>query len=111
METTGDDIRDMTQAEIFEELKHILKKTAPLKIIEEITPQSSLIDDFAFDSIDVMGMMLEIKEQFLKDKSIDVDGFLNEAYKNNDGKVFSVETICWLIQNSIKGEHYDGTKD
>lgn len=93
-----------TEEEIFAGLKEILHEVAPFKIVGEVTPEKSLVKDFAFDSIDTMGMLLKVQERFLKDRSIiDVDQFVNQAFKGSDGKSATVNRICTLIGSIIHG--------
>lgn len=91
-----------TNDDIFIGLKEILYEVAPFKIIGEVTPEKSLVKDFTFDSIDTMGMLLKVQERFLKNRSIiDVDQFINQAFKSSDGKPATVKRICTLINNII----------
>ena len=93
-----------TQEEIFAGLKEILYEVAPYKIVGEVTPEKSLVKDFTFDSIDTMGMLLKVQERFLQDRSIiDVDEFVNRAFKGSDGKSATVNRICTLIGDIING--------
>lgn len=95
--------KKLTEKEVFEELKEILREVAPLKIVNEITPESSLVDDFAFDSIDIMDTLLKIQERFFKQNKepIDVDKFLKEAYSGDNPKAMPVKTICEFIMKII----------
>jgi len=103
MRSIGNEIKTITEEEVFEQLKEILYEVAPLKVIEEITQQTSLLEDFAFDSIDIMGTLLKIQERFLKDSSIiEVDAFLNETFSNE--KRFTVRMICQQILELIQKE-------
>jgi acyl carrier protein len=93
-----------TGEEIFAGLKEILYEVAPYKIIGEVTPEKSLVKDFTFDSIDTMGMLLKVQERFLQNRSIiDVDQFINQAFKGSDGKSATVNRICTLIGDIIHG--------
>jgi acyl carrier protein len=99
----GKEIETITEEKIFKQFKEILYEVAPLKVIEEITMQTSLIEDFAFDSIDIMGTLLKIQERFLKDSSIlEMDSFLNETFSNE--KRFTVQMICQQIIIIIQKE-------
>lgn len=88
----------LSEEQIFNDFKKILLEVAPLKIVGEIKPQTSLIEDFAFDSIDIMDTLLKIQERFLTDNAtaFNVDNFLQTAY-NAEGKKVTVKTICRLI--------------
>lgn len=107
--------KTFTRNEIFTGLKEILREVAPYKIVGEVTPEKSLVKDFAFDSIDTMGMLLKLQERFLKNRSIiDVDKFVNQAFKGSDGKSATVNRICTLIgniiQNSSGVDHENGNR-
>jgi len=98
-----------TEEDIFYQLKEILLEVAPYKIVGEVTPEKSLVKDFSFDSIDTMGMLLKVQERLLKNRSIiDVDQFINRAFKANDSKTATVSHICTLINeiiNSCDGDN------
>lgn len=97
-------VQEFTEEEILTGLKEILHEVAPFKIRGEVTPEKSLVKDFAFDSIDTMGMLLKVQERFLKNRSIiDVDQFVNQAFKGSDGKSATVKRICTLIADIIHG--------
>jgi acyl carrier protein len=86
-----------TSEEIFSGLKKILQEVAPLKVVGEITPETSLIEDFAFDSIDMMQMLIKIKENFLGDKDLPQEHFFNEIYCSNEEQPVRIENVCRLI--------------
>jgi acyl carrier protein len=91
-----------TEDDIFTGLKQILYEVAPYKIKGDVTLEKCLVKDFTFDSIDTMGMLLKVQERFLKNRSIiDVDQFINQAFKSNDGKSATVKRICTLVSNII----------
>jgi acyl carrier protein len=97
------DSRKLTDKEIFNQLKEILFEVAPLKVVDEITPETSLVEDFAFDSIDIMQMLLRIQERFApEDSTVDMDKFLQEAYNDSDGQAAKVKTVCRLIAENLE---------
>ncbi|MBN2532030.1 MAG: hypothetical protein JXB88_04015 [Spirochaetales bacterium] len=93
-----------TEEEVFEQIKKILKTVAPTKILGEIEMDHSIVEDYSFDSIDIIDTMLKIQEVFLGTDAepINYEGFLNEAYANYSGKMMSVNTICQLISEYLK---------
>jgi acyl carrier protein len=92
----------LTSEKIFSGLKEILYEVAPLKVVGEITPEISLVEDFAFDSIDIIQMLLRIQERFAPENStIDMDRFLHEAYNDCDGQAAKVKTVCRLIAENL----------
>lgn len=96
----------VTNEDIFTGLKEILHEVAPYKIVSDVTPEKSLVKDFAFDSIDTMGMLLKVQEKFLKNQSLlDVDQFINQAFKGSDGKSSTVNHICALIADIINNNN------
>ena len=103
MRGPGKEIKTITEKEVFLQLKEILYEVAPLKVIEEITQQTSLLEDFSFDSIDIMGTLLKIQERFLKDSSLlEVDTFLNETFAHE--KRLTVQTVCQQIVKLIQNK-------
>jgi len=102
MKDVTKDAQYMTEEEIFVSLKEILYEVAPLKIVDEVTLDSSLVEDYAFDSIDMMTMLLNIQNRFLKENPmLDLDRFLNETFSRGDGKPVTVRTVCQLIAEHI----------
>lgn len=91
----------LTSEEIFSGLKEILHEVAPLKVVDEITMETSLVEDFAFDSIDMMQMLIKIKERFLGDRDLPLDEFLNEVYCAHKDQPVTVKNICRLIANYV----------
>lgn len=91
--------QNWNEAEIFEQFKAILTEVAPTKIVDEITPESSLLDDYGFDSIEIIDTLLKIQERFLGDdpEPLDLESFLSEAYASDNGNGMTVNTICNLI--------------
>ncbi len=88
--------------EIFTELKVIMKEVAPMKIIGEITMDKSIRADFAFDSINIMEMLLKIQEKFLNQKPIDVEKFMADISDDNNQQFFTIRQICELIQKEAQ---------
>lgn len=101
MKDTAVKVRHLTENEVFTGLQEIIYEVAPLKVVDEIKPEDSLVEDFAFDSIDTMQLLLKIRERFLADKDIpiDINGFLQEAYSGCEGKPVTVKHLCHLISN------------
>jgi acyl carrier protein len=91
--------QNWSKAEIFEQLKAILAEVAPAKIVDEITPESSLLDDYGFDSIEIIDTLLKIQERFLGDDPdpLDLESFLSGVYASDNGNAMSVKAICDLI--------------
>jgi len=95
------EVRQLTEDEIFTQLKEILYEVAPLKVVDEVTPETSLVEDFAFDSIDMMQMLIKIKERLLGDKDLPLDQFLNEAYCAQEGQPVTIKNISRLIARYV----------
>ncbi|UCH94142.1 MAG: hypothetical protein JSV88_28265 [Candidatus Aminicenantes bacterium] len=107
MKDISKEVMLLSEEEVFLQLKEILYEVAPLKIVEEITYQTSLVEDFAFDSIDIMGTLLKIQERFLKDSSMfEVDAFINETFSKE--RRFTVRMVC---QQIVKIMPTEGTKN
>jgi len=91
----------LTSEEIFSGLKKILQEVAPLKVVGEITPETSLIEDFAFDSIDMMQMLIKIKEHFLGDKDLPQEQFFSEIYYSSEEQPVTVKSVSRLIAEYV----------
>lgn len=93
---------EMTDDKIFEAVKEILTKVAPSKTCGQIDPQTSLVEEFAFDSIDIVKMFYEIRMRFFADDdTFDVDSWLYDGYSNLNDKKFAVSTVCELISENL----------
>lgn len=92
-----------SEQEVFEMLKQILREVAPVKVVGEITLDTSLQEDFGFDSIDFMDLLLKIQEVFVREDSepINVERFISCAYNGSDGRALTVRTICNLIMENL----------
>ncbi len=104
MKESGRKQEHPSQEFIFNNLVEILHEVADYKITGEITLHTSLARDYAFDSIDIMGVLLKIQERFLKDKPIlDIDQFVNRAFRDKDGSPVTLETMCGLVNEMVQG--------
>ncbi len=101
MEGVSKTIKHLSKTEIFEEMKVILHEVAESKIVDEITMDTSLVEDFAFDSIDIMGTLLKIQERFFRgNATMEVETFLDDSFSND--KLFIVGGICDEIEKMSK---------
>jgi len=93
-----------TEKKVFDTLKEILDEVAPYKITGEVTLDTSLVRDYAFDSIDIMEVLLKVQQRFLDGRSIDdIDKFVNRAFRGEDGKPVTVRALCGLILEIVDG--------
>lgn len=97
------DSKNYSEEEVYQKLIQIIREVVPLKTVGEITPNTSLVEDFAFDSIDTMDLLLKIQEVFMGENSdpINLDQFISYAYNNPDGKAVTVKSICSLILKNL----------
>lgn len=88
-----------TDQMVFEKTETILKEVNPQKVLGEVTPDSSLIHDFAFDSIDIMDTMLKIQQTFLSESAnLDMESFISDIFEDENNAGMTVGTICKLIK-------------
>jgi acyl carrier protein len=84
---------------VLEKTVTILKEVNPHKVLGEVTPNSSLIHDFAFDSIDIMDTMLKIQQTFLSESAnLDMESFISDIFEDKNNVGMTVGTICKLIK-------------
>jgi acyl carrier protein len=97
------DSKNYSEEEVYQKLIQILREVAPLKVVGQITPSTSLIEDFAFDSIDMMDLLLKIQEVFIGENSepINLNQFISCAYNNPDGRAVTVKSVCNLIMKNL----------
>ncbi len=93
-----------TKDEIFKIVEIALKETVTTKIIDDITMETSLIEDIALDSIEIMAMFIKLQEKLDLDfSSIDMEEWLTEYLEVDEGeKLFSISSICDQILNLMK---------
>ena len=92
--------KEAKREEVFNVLKEIVYEVAPSKIVDEITYESSLIEDFAFDSINVMDMFLKIQERYeLSDSSF--NDFLVSGQDGFDVSLLTLDVMCNNIVERI----------
>ncbi len=93
-----------TENKVFDNLREILDEVAPYKITGEVTLDTSLVRDYAFDSIDIMEVLLKVQQRFLDGRSIDdIDKFVNRAFRGQDGNPVTVRALCGLILEIVDG--------
>jgi acyl carrier protein len=93
-----------TERKMFDQLREILDEVASYKITGDVTLDTSLVKDYAFDSIDIMEVLLKVQQRFLDGRSIDdIDKFINRAFRGEDGKPVTVRAMCGLILEIIDG--------
>ena len=101
MEGVSKPIKQLSKTEIFEGMKEILHEVAESKIVDEITMDTSLVEDFAFDSIDIMGTLLKIQERFFKgNATMELEKFLDDSF--SDDKLFIIGGICDEIEQMAR---------
>ncbi|MBE9572073.1 MAG: hypothetical protein IMF11_15700 [Proteobacteria bacterium] len=87
-----------SEDQIFDALKEILPRVAPLKVVAPIFPESSLAEDLDFDSLDTVDMLLEINERFSIE--IDFEKWISQESERED-KSYTVRSLCHVIMKSI----------
>lgn len=65
----------MNATTVMEEVTRIVRQAGRVRPEVEITPESRLVDDLAIDSLDLVGVLLKIQDEF--DVAIDDDDVPN----------------------------------
>ena len=87
-----------TESDVFDALKEILPRVAPLKVVGPVFPETSLAEDLDFDSLDTVDMLVEINERFSIE--IDFEKWLLQESERED-KSYTVGSLCHVIMKSI----------
>jgi len=96
-------MKALNKQEVFEQLKKILYEVAPSKIVHEITMNSSLTEDFGFDSINIVDTFLKAQERFINrgNTSTSFEKFLSDGISGLDTHAMVVESICdYILEKS-----------
>jgi acyl carrier protein len=97
------DSKKYSEEEVYQKLIKIIREVAPLKVVGEITLNTSLVEDFAFDSIDMMDLLLKIQEVFMRENAepINLNQFISCAYNNPNGRAVTVRSVCSMILKNL----------
>ena len=97
-----------TRDTIFDGLKTILPKIAPLKAAGPLYPETSLADDLDFDSLDIVEMLAEINDYFAV--QLDFEKWLiqeTETETETDAGAFTIRSLFNLLWDTIQeGSHF-----
>ena len=91
-----------TRDAIFDGLKSILPKVAPLKAAGPLYPETSLADDLDFDSLDIVEMLAEINDYFAV--QLDFEKWLiQETETETDARAFTIRSLFNFLWDTIQG--------
>ena len=88
----------ITEADIFNALKKILHRAAPLKVVAPVFPETSLADDLDFDSLDTMEMLVDVNRYF--SINVDFEKWI-EQESEKAGRPFTVGSMCRFIMETM----------
>jgi acyl carrier protein len=88
-----------TEAEIFDVLKEMLPRVAPLKVTGPVFMETSLAQDLDFDSLDTIEMLVSLNEEF--SVTLDFETWLAEESEREDTP-FSVRSLCRCILYALE---------
>lgn len=93
------EMKSYTNEEIFNIIEQILKEVAPLKVNGELNMDTSITDDFAFDSIDIMDTLIKLREKFMSDNekclNYDVDKLISSMFDGENE--LTMKNLCKII--------------
>ncbi len=93
-----DDIQAWTEPEVFGALKEMLPLVAPLKVTGDVSRETSLSDDLAFDSLDIMEMLAAVNEHFCI--LLDFEYWIQKE-SQAQGKPFTVQSLSQFIFKTL----------
>ncbi len=94
----NDDVQMWTEPEIFEVLKEMLPLVAPLKVTGDVLRETSLSEDLAFDSLDIMEMLATVNEHF--SVLLDFEYWIQKE-SQAQGKPFTVQSLSQFIFKTL----------
>jgi acyl carrier protein len=92
--------RIWTQNEVFEVLKKMLPRVAPLKVTGPVFMETSLAQDLDFDSLDTIEMLISLNEKFAV--TLDFEAWLAEESEREDTP-FTIRSLCQCILKALAG--------
>ena len=90
-----------TRDAIFDGLKTILPKVAPLKAACPLYPETSLADDLDFDSLDIVEMLAEINDYF--SVQMDFEKWLIQETETS-GESFTLCSLFIFLWDTIQAD-------
>lgn len=98
----------MNDNEVLEIISQIIRDVAPEKAVGDLTPQTSLRDVLAIDSVELMDMLIQMREMTGGDESEEsaeaaapVFAYLD---KWNNGDDVTVASLCQLYRELTEAE-------
>ena len=88
-----------SQAEIFNILKKMLPRVAPLKVTGPVFMKTSLAQDLDFDSLDTIEMLISLNEEF--SVTLDFETWLAEESEREDTP-FTIRSLCQCIIRALE---------
>lgn len=77
----------------------ILKEIVPSKVTEDVTLDTAINGELALDSVELMDVLLNIRDEISRKKEdVDVDKLLEFLFKAGEGDAITVEALCSLIE-------------
>ncbi|WP_315067812.1 hypothetical protein [uncultured Clostridium sp.] len=88
--------------EILSMLNEIFKEVVPEKVTKDITLETLITEDLALDSVEIMDILLKIRQKLTSDGStIDMDKLLNFLVIAGEGQAISVQSLCNLVDELV----------
>ena len=91
----------LSENEKIQLIYNAIKKVTPEKLLNEFNVGTSIINDLALDSIEIMDLLIEIQDQVNEKYHINdnanVDRLLSYLFSENDD--LSVGSLCEFIDN------------
>jgi acyl carrier protein len=87
-----------SQSEVFEVLKKMLPRIAPLKVTGPVFMGTSLAQDLDFDSLDTIEMLVAINEEF--SVTLDFEAWLAKESEREDTP-FTIRSLCQCILDAL----------
>lgn len=88
--------------EKLEIVKSSLLEVAPDKVIDEITMETSITNDLVLDSIEIMDLLIKIREKIQTEQEIAVDIDRLLIYLFADSENVFVKSICDFMDEITK---------
>lgn len=90
--------------EMMEKVKGFAKEIAAGRVEGEIDVDSSLLNEYAFSSIDIMDLLLKMRYEYFNDnEELDAVELLNEIYVDYENGNITVKSISKILYNMIFG--------
>lgn len=96
---------EVNSMETLSMVNEILKEVVPTKVVETVTLDTSLNEELAIDSIEMMDVLIKIRETLTEklqiEEEFDTDKIFEFLLMCQNGESITVQSLCNLIEEYL----------